>query len=158
MESLLVHQAIASSFLPAIGKRLEEAGVEIRGCPRTLALLPGTRPAAPEDWDTEYLDLILSVRVVDDFEEAVEHITAHGSGLAEAIVTSHYGRARRFAREVDAAAVLVNASTRLVDGGQFGMGAEMGISTSKLHARGPVGVEELTTTKFVVFGEGHVRE
>lgn len=158
METLLVHQAIAPDFLRAVAKRFKEAGVELRGCPRTCALLPGTRPATAEDWDTEYLDLILSVKIVDGFEDAVEHIRAHGSGLAEAIVTSHYGRARRFTREVDAAAVLVNASTRLVDGGQFGMGAEMGISTSKLHARGPVGVEELTTTKFVVFGDGQVRE
>ena len=158
METLLIHQAIAPTFLRAVAKRMEEAGVELRGCPRTCALLPGARPAGAEAWDTEYLDLILSVRVVDCFEDAVDHIRVHGSGLAEAIVTSHYGRARRFSREVDAAAVLVNASTRLVDGGQFGMGAEMGISTSKLHARGPVGVEELTTTKFVVFGEGHVRE
>jgi len=158
VETLLVHQAIAPRFLPAVAKRLEEAGVELRGCPRTRALLPGARQATAEDWDTEYLDLILSVRVVDHFEDAVEHIRAHGSGLAEAIVTSHYGRARRFTQEVDAAAVLVNASTRLVDGSQFGMGAEMGISTSKLHARGPVGVEELTTTKVVVFGDGQIRE
>lgn len=158
VETLLVHEAVAPRFLPAVAKRLEEAGVELRGCPRTCALVPGTRPATDEDWDTEYLDLILSVRIVDTFEEAVEHIRAHGSGLAEAIVTSNYDRARRFTREVDAAAVLVNASTRLVDGGQFGMGAEMGISTSRLHARGPVGVEELTTTKFVVFGDGQLRE
>jgi len=158
MESLLVHQAIAPRFLPEVAKRFEAAGVELRGCPRTCALVPGTRPALPADWDTEYLDLVLSVRVVDSFDEAVAHIRAHGTGVAEAIVTSHYGRARRFAHEVDAAAVLVNASTRLVDGGQFGMGAEMGVSTSKLHARGPVGVEELTTTKFVVLGAGHIRE
>ncbi len=158
METLLVHQAIAPRFLPAVAKRFAEAGVELRGCPRTSALVPGARAAAPADWDTEYLDLILSVRVVDSFEDAVAHIRTHGSGLAEAIITSHYGRARRFTLEVDAAAVLVNASTRLVDGGQFGMGAEMGISTSKLHARGPVGVEELTTTKFVVLGNGQVRE
>ncbi|MBI4608276.1 MAG: glutamate-5-semialdehyde dehydrogenase [Candidatus Rokubacteria bacterium] len=158
METLLVHQAIAERFLPVAVKRLEEAGVELRGCPRTCALVPGARQATVEDWDAEYLDLILSVRVVDSIEDAVGHIRQHGSGLAEAIVTSHYGRARRFTREVDAAAVLVNASTRLVDGGQFGMGAEMGISTSKLHARGPVGVEQLTTTKFVVIGDGQVRE
>ncbi len=158
VETLLVHHAIAPRFLPAVANRLEEAGVEIRGCSRTCALLPGARPATPDDWDTEYLDLILSVRIVDSFDDAADHIRAHGSGLAEAIVTSHYDRARRFTREVDAAAVLVNASTRLVDGGQFGMGAEMGISTSKLHARGPVGVEELTTTKFVVLGGGQVRE
>ncbi len=158
METLLVHRAVAAQFLPAVAARLIEAGVEIRGCPRTRALIPEARPASDADWDTEYLDLILSVKVVDTLEDAVAHIRAHGSGLAEAIVTSHYRRARRFTQEVDAACVLVNASTRLVDGSQFGMGAEMGISTSKLHARGPVGVEELTTTKFVVLGDGQVRE
>jgi len=158
METLLVHRAVAARFLPALAPRLLEAGVEIRGCPATRALIPECRPATDQDWDTEYLDLILAVKVVDSFEAAVAHIRAHGSGLAEAIVTSHYRRARRFAQEVDAACVLVNASTRLVDGSQFGMGAEMGISTSKLHARGPVGAEELTTTKFVVLGDGQVRE
>ncbi|MBI4591434.1 MAG: glutamate-5-semialdehyde dehydrogenase [Candidatus Rokubacteria bacterium] len=158
METLLVHRAVAGRFLPALAPRLLDAGVEIRGCPQTRALISEARPATEADWDTEYLDLILSVKVVDSFEEAVSHIRTHGSGLAEAIVTSHYRRARRFTQEVDAACVLVNASTRLVDGGQFGMGAEMGISTSKLHARGPVGVEELTTTKFVVLGDGQVRE
>jgi len=158
METLLVHRAVAARFLPALAPRLLEAGVEIRGCPATRALIPECRPATDQDWDTEYLDLILAVKVVDSFEAAVAHIRAHVSGLAEAIVTSHYRRARRFTQEVDAACVLVNASTRLVDGSQFGMGAEMGISTSKLHARGPVGVEELTTTKFVVLGDGQVRE
>jgi len=158
METLLVHRAVAARFLPALAPRLLEAGVEIRGCPATRALIPECRPATDQDWDTEYLDLILAVKVVDSFEDAVAHIRAHGSGLAEAIVTSHYRRARRFVQEVDAACVLVNASTRLVDGSQFGMGAEMGISTSKLHARGPVGAEELTTTKFVVLGDGQVRE
>lgn len=158
METLLVHRAVAARFLPALAPRLLEAGVEVRGCPRACAFIPEARPATDADWDTEYLDLILSIKVVDDFEDAVSHIRAHGSGLAEAIVTSHYRRARRFTREVDAACVLVNASTRLVDGGQFGMGGEMGISTSKLHARGPVGLEELTTTKFVVLGDGQVRE
>jgi glutamate-5-semialdehyde dehydrogenase len=158
LETLLVHRAVAKRFLAALAPRLLEAGVEIRGCPATCALIPEARPATDADWDTEYLDLILSVKVVDSFEEAVSHIRAHGSGLAEAIVTSDYRRARRFTQEVDAACVLVNASTRLVDGGQFGMGAEMGISTSKLHARGPVGLEELTTTKFLVLGDGQVRE
>lgn len=158
METLLIHRKVASRFLPRLVPRLLEAGVEIRGCPATRTLVPQARPASEADWNTEYLDLILSVRVVDSFEDAVAHIHAHGSGLAEAIVTSDYRRARRFAQEVDAACVLVNASTRLVDGGQFGMGAEMGISTSKLHARGPVGAEELTTTKFVVLGDGQVRE
>jgi glutamate-5-semialdehyde dehydrogenase len=158
METLLVDEAVAEPFLPALAARLEEAGVEVRGCPRTLELVPGAKPATEEDWSTEYLDLILAVRVVEGFDAAVAHIREYGSGLAEAIVTRDYGRARRFVAEVDAACVLVNASTRLCDGGQFGMGAELGISTSKLHARGPVGVEELTTTKFVVLGSGQPRE
>ena len=158
LETLLVHEDVAAGFLPALAARLAEAGVELRGCPRTLALVPGARPATDADWDTEYLDLILAVRVVDDLDQALAHIRRHGSGLAEAIVTNDLGHARRFTREVDAAAVLVNASTRLVDGNQFGMGAEMGISTSRVHARGPVGVRELTTTKFVVLGDGQVRD
>jgi glutamate-5-semialdehyde dehydrogenase len=158
METLLVHAAMAPRFLPLVAARLAEAGVELRGDERTRALVPAARPAEPADWDTEYLDYILAVRVVDGFDDAVAHIRRHGSGLAEAIVTADLRRARRFTHEVDAAAVLVNASTRLVDGSQFGMGAEMGISTSKLHARGPVGVRELTTTKFVVIGDGQIRE
>lgn len=158
METLLVHADVAPAFLPAVAARLREAGVELRGCPVTCALVPDARPAEPADWDTEYLDLILAIRVVPSFEEAVAHIRRHGSGLAEAVVTQDYQRARRFVQEVDAACVLVNASTRLVDGQQFGMGAELGISTSKLHARGPVGVEELTTTKLVVSGCGQLRE
>jgi len=157
-ETLLVHQAIAERFLAAAAPRFAEAGVELRGDERTRALVPAAKPATDADWDTEYLDYILAVRVVADLDEAIAHIARHGTGLAEAIVTSDLHRARRFTREVDAAAVLVNASTRLVDGSQFGMGAEMGISTSKLHARGPVGVRELTTTKFVVLGDGHLRE
>ncbi len=158
METLLVHAAVAAAFLPAAAARFQEAGVELRGCPRTRELVPWAKPATDEDWSTEYLDLVLAVRVVDDFDAAVAHIRDYGSGLAEAIVTRDYGRARRFLSEVDAACVLVNASTRLCDGNQFGMGAELGISTSKLHARGPVGVEELTTTKFVVLGSGQLRE
>ncbi len=158
METLLVHRDVADAFLPAVGARFRDAGVELRGCATTRALVPWAKPATDEDWRTEYLDLILAVRVVDDFDAAVAHIREYGSGLAEAIVTRDYGRARRFLAEVDAACVLVNASTRLCDGNQFGMGAELGISTSKLHARGPVGVEELTTTKFVVLGSGQVRE
>ena len=158
METLLVHAAVAPRFLPLVAARLAEAGVELRGDERTRALVPAARPAEPADWDTEYLDYILAVRVVDGFDDAVAHIRRHGSGLAEAIVTADLRRARRFTHEVDAAAVLVNASTRLVDGSQFGMGAEMGISTSKLHARGPVGARELTTTKFVVIGDGQIRE
>ena len=158
METLLVHRAVAEKFLPALAPRLLEAGVEIRGCPRTRALISAAREASDADWETEYLDLIVSVKIVDSCDEAIAHIRAYGSGLAEAIVTSHYRRARQFTRDVDAACVLVNASTRLVDGNQFGMGAEMGISTSKLHARGPVGVEELTTLKYVVLGDGQIRE
>ena len=126
--------------------------------PETRARVPGARAAVDADWDEEYGDLILAVRVVDGLDEAIAHIRRHGSGLAEAIVTNDLGRARRFTREVDAAAVLVNASTRLVDGNQFGMGAEVGISTSRVHARGPVGVRELTTTKFIVHGDGQVRD
>jgi len=158
METLLVHAAMAPRFLPLAAARFAAVGVELRGDERTRALVPAARPAEPADWDTEYLDYILAVRVVDSFDDAVAHIRRHGSGLAEAIVTSDLRRARRFTHEVDAAAVLVNASTRLVDGSQFGMGAEMGIATSKLHARGPVGVRELTTTKFVVIGDGQIRE
>jgi len=158
LETLLVHREIAPQLLPPLAARLTEAGVELRGCPRTRALVPSIRPATEADWDTEYLDLILAVRVVDNLDAAIAHVQRHGTGLAEAIVTNHLANARRFTREVDAAAVLVNASTRLVDGGQFGMGAEMGISTSRVHARGPVGVRELTTTKFVVVGDGQVRE
>jgi glutamate-5-semialdehyde dehydrogenase len=158
METLLVHADVAPVFLPGVASRFRDAGVELRGCPRTRELIPGAVPATDADWDSEYLDLVLSVRVVPSFEDAVGHVRRHGSGLAEAIVTQDYQRARRFVAEVDAACVLVNASTRLVDGHQFGMGAELGISTSKLHARGPVGVEELTTTKFVVRGSGQIRE
>ena len=158
VETLLVHQQAAPRFLSAVAGRLTEAGVELRGCPRTLGLIPEARAASERDWDEEYLDLVLAVRVVDDLEQAIRHIQRHGSGLAEAIVTNDLANARRFTREIDAAAVLVNASTRLVDGGQFGMGAEMGISTSRMHARGPVGLQELTTTKYVVHGDGQVRD
>jgi glutamate-5-semialdehyde dehydrogenase len=158
LETLLVHRDVAERFVPAVGARLAEAGVEVRGCSETVRLLPGARPATMGDWDEEYLDLILAVRVVPDADAALAHIRQHGTGLAEAIVTNDRAQARRFTNQVDAAAVLVNASTRLVDGNQFGMGAEMGISTSRVHARGPVGVTELTTTKFVVQGDGQVRE
>ena len=158
LETLLIHRDGAARLLPTLAARLSEAGVALRGCPQTLALVPGLTPATDADWDAEYLDLVLAIRVVDDLDAALEHIARHGTGLAEAIVTNDLGHARRFTREVDAAAVLVNASTRLVDGGQFGMGAEMGISTSRVHARGPVGVRELTTTKFIVHGDGQVRD
>jgi glutamate-5-semialdehyde dehydrogenase len=158
LETLLVDRAVAARFLPAAAARLAEAGVELRGCPETVRLVPAVRPAAASDWDEEYLDLVLAIRVVDGLDDAIAHIRRHGSGLAEAIVTNDLANARRFTREVDAAGVLVNASTRLLDGGQFGMGAEMGISTSRVHARGPVAVRELTTTKFVVHGDGQLRE
>ena len=158
LETLLVHRDVAARFLPPLAARLTEARVEIRGCPETLRTIPEAQLATDADWDEEYLDLILAIRVVGDLDAALAHIGRHGTGLAEAIVTNDRARARRFAREVDAAAVLVNASTRLVDGNQFGMGAEMGISTSRVHARGPVGVTELTTTKFVVQGDGQTRD
>jgi glutamate-5-semialdehyde dehydrogenase len=158
LETLLVHREAAERLLPAIAARLLEAGVELRGCPRTVALVTQARPASERDWDEEYLDLVLAIRVVDDLDDAIRHIRRHGSGLAEAIVTDTLAHARRFTREIDAAVVLVNASTRFVDGAQFGMGAEMGISTSRVHARGPVGVEQLTTFKYVVQGDGQVRE
>ncbi len=158
METLLIHEGVASNFLPRLVRRLRESGVEVKGCPRTRALVPDVTAATESDWDTEYLDLILSVKVVGSFEEAVTHIAEHGSGLAEAIVTTSHSRAMRFLREVDAGAVFVNASTRFTDGGEFGMGAEMGISTQKLHARGPVGLTELTCQKFIVLGDGQIRD
>jgi glutamate-5-semialdehyde dehydrogenase len=158
METLLVHQAIAPSFLPPLLARYREAGVEIRGCPRTAALAPGVKPAAESDWGTEFLDLILAVRVVDDLAQAMDHIARYGSRHSEAIVTQDHGRAMRFLNEVDAAAVFVNASTRLHDGYQFGLGAEIGISTTRIHARGAMGLEELTSTKFIVLGTGQLRE
>ena len=137
---------------------MREAGVEVRGCPRTREVVPDVVPATEEDWATEYLDLILAVRVVDSLDEALEHIHAYSTRHSEAIITRDYRRARRFLEEVDAATVYVNASTRFTDGYQFGLGAEIGISTQKLHARGPMGLEALTSTKFVVYGDGQIRE
>ena len=157
METLLVHRSTAEAFLPRMARRLQAAGVALRGCPETCRILPGTPPATEADWYEEYLDLILAVRVVDDMDAAIAHMTQYGSSHTEAIVTSDYRRARRFVRDMDASVVLVNASTRFNDGGQLGLGAEIGISTSKLHAFGPMGIDELTTTKFVVFGDGQVR-
>ncbi len=157
METLLVHRSAAEAFLPRMARRLQAAGVALRGCPETCRILPGTAPATEADWYEEYLDLILAVRVVDDMDAAIAHMTRYGSSHTEAIVTSDYRRARRFVRDMDASVVLVNASTRFNDGGQLGLGAEIGISTSKLHAFGPMGIDELTTTKFVVFGDGQVR-
>jgi glutamate-5-semialdehyde dehydrogenase len=157
METLLVHRSEADRFLPAMAQRFLAAGVELRGCAQTRRLVPEAVPAAESDWPAEYLDLILAVRVVDDMEAAIAHIAAYGSNHTEAILTRDDDRARRFVREVDASVVLVNASTRFNDGGELGLGAEIGISTSKLHAFGPMGLEELTTRKFVVLGSGQVR-
>lgn len=157
METLLVGEQIAAQFLPRIGRRLEEAGVELRGCEKTRAVLPGVKEATEDDWATEYLDMILAVRVVSGLDAAIDHIRQYGSGHSEAIVTEDYTAARRFTNEIDAAAVFVNVSTRFTDGYEFGKGAEMGISTQKLHARGPMGVEEITTYKYVVTGSGQLR-
>ncbi|OGV95489.1 MAG: glutamate-5-semialdehyde dehydrogenase [Nitrospinae bacterium RIFCSPLOWO2_02_FULL_39_110] len=158
METLLVHKDIARRFLPPMIKKFKEAKVEIRGCSKTKAIVTDIENATDEDWDAEYLDLILSIKIVDGIDEAIEHITRHGSMLSEAIVTMNYKNAWRFLREVDAASVFVNASTRFTDGGQFGLGAEMGISTQKLHCRGPMGLEELTSIKYIIFGDGQIRE
>jgi glutamate-5-semialdehyde dehydrogenase len=157
METLLVDAAIADTVLPGLGEAYREAGVELRGCKRSCALLPGIRPATEADWSEEYLAPVLAVRVVDDYEAALAHIARYGSGHTEAIVTADHGRAMRFLREVDASSVMVNASTRFADGYEYGLGAEIGISTDKLHARGPVGLEGLTSQKWIVLGEGHVR-
>lgn len=158
METLLVHQNSARVFLPSLVQRLAAAHVEVRGCPKTCQLAPEAKPASDDDYGKEFLDLVLAVKVVKNIEEAMDHIARYGSRHTEAIVTTDYTRAMRFLREVDASAVLVNASTRLNDGYQFGLGAEIGISTSRIHARGPMGLEELTCSKFVVFGSGQVRE
>ena len=158
METMLVDEKIAEGFLPRMLKRFEEAGVELRGCPKTLSIYPDINEAKEEDYSREYLDLVLNVKVVKDMDEAMEHIAKYGSAHSDSIVTMSYERAMRFLREVDSSAVLVNASTRLNDGYQFGLGAEIGISTDKIHARGPMGLEELTCAKFIVFGSGQLRE
>jgi glutamate-5-semialdehyde dehydrogenase len=158
METLLVHRSAAEAFLPAMARRFEAAGVTLRGCEATCRLLPQAEKAGESDWAAEYLDLILAVRVVEDMQQALAHIARYSSNHTEAIVTRDYERARRFVREVDSSVVLVNASTRFNDGGQLGLGAEIGISTSKLHAFGPMGVEDLTTQKFVVLGNGQIRD
>lgn len=158
METLLVDRAIAPRFLPRMLRRFADSGVELRGCEETRKYLGTVRPAAEEDWPAEYLGRILAVRVVEGLDAALEHIVRYGSSHTEAIVTRDYARAQRFLREADSSVVLVNASTRFNDGGQLGLGAEIGISTSKIHAFGPMGLEELTTTKFIVRGDGQVRE
>ncbi len=158
METMLVDEAVANTFLPKMLKRFKDAGVELRGCPKTISIYPDINEAKEEDFYNEYLDLILNVKVVKDMEDAMDHIAKYSSAHSDAIVTMNYDRAMRFLKEVDSSAVLVNASTRLNDGFQFGLGAEIGISTDKIHARGPMGLEELTCTKFIVLGSGQIRE
>ena len=158
MENLLVHEDVASRFLPTFIADLEKAGVEVRGCERTRLMAPQVKAATAEDWRTEYLDLILAVKVVGSLDEAIEFINTNGSGLADAIVSEDYTHVRRFLQEVDSATVYANASTRFTDGYEFGFGAEVGISTNRLHARGPMGLRELTTYKYVIYGSGQVRE
>jgi len=157
METLLVHRDVAAQFLPAAAAKFKEAGVALRGCEKARALVPGMEAAAEEDWYREYLDLILSVRVVADIDEAIAHIEKYGTLHTEAIVTRDYHNAQRFLNEVNSSTVLVNASTRFSDGFELGLGAEIGISTTKLQAFGPMGLEELTTTKFIIYGDGQVR-
>ena len=157
VEGVLVHRDISAEALPAIARRLFDKGVELRGCARSCSLVPGIVPASDEDWGTEFLDLILVVKIVDSMDEAMDYIEQYGSNHTETIITASYPRSQRFLREVDASAVMINASTRFNDGGQFGLGAEIGISTTKLHAYGPMGLEELTTRKFIVYGNGEVR-
>jgi glutamate-5-semialdehyde dehydrogenase len=157
MEGMLVHRDVADEFLPLMAESFKDAGVELRGCERTCGLVPFAKAATDEDWGKEFLDLVLAVKVVDGMDEAMDYIARYGSNHTDAIVTRDYAKARRFLSEVDASLVIVNASTRFNDGGQLGLGAEIGISTSKLHAYGPMGLEELTTTKFIAFGDGQIR-
>jgi glutamate-5-semialdehyde dehydrogenase len=157
METMLVHESVAREFLGVIAPRLREAGVELRGCERTRAILSDVIAATEQDWRTEYLDLILAIKVVTSLDEAIDFINDHGSGHSDSIVTRSKDAARRFLAEVDSATVYENASTRFTDGFEFGFGAEVGISTNRLHARGPMGLRELTTYKYLVRGQGHVR-
>lgn len=157
-ESLLVHKNIAKEFMPEIGKALQAKNVEIRGDKATMDLVDGAIAATEQDWATEYEDYIISAKIVENIDEAIAHIRKYTTGHSEAIVTENYTNAQRFLNEIDAAAVYVNASTRFTDGGQFGFGAEIGISTQKLHARGPMGLKELTTTKYIIYGDGQIRE
>lgn len=157
METLLVAESIATEVLPLLAAKYLEKGVELRGCLKTCSLIPECSRATEEDWDTEYLAPILSIKIVDDIDHAIEHINLHSSSHTETIVTENYTLARRFLREVDSSSVMVNASTRFADGFEYGLGAEIGISTDKLHARGPVGLNGLTTLKYVVLGDGHIR-
>ena len=157
METLLVHRKIAPRFLPRLAAKMGDAGVQLRACPETRRIIPTARSASAKDWRTEYLDLILNVRIVDDLDQAVEHIAEFGSAHSDAILTRDLDAARRFTRDVDSSAVFVNCSTRFNDGGELGLGAEIGISTDRLHARGPMGLEELTTYKYIVEGDGQIR-
>jgi glutamate-5-semialdehyde dehydrogenase len=158
METLLVNQAIAADVLPGLGELYKNEGVELRGCLLTQAILPEIKEATEEDWDTEYLAPILSIRVVENFDEAVEHIHKYGSGHTESIMTENINKARQFMKEVDSSSVMINASTRFADGFEYGLGAEIGISTDKIHVRGPVGLEGLTSQKYIVIGDGHIRQ
>jgi glutamate-5-semialdehyde dehydrogenase len=158
METLLVHQTVAARFLPRICRKLTEAGVELRGCERVRRLWPGTKLATEDDWYAEYLDLILAVRVVDTLQEAIDHIARYGSNHTDAIVSEDVRHIQQFVRDVDSSSVMVNTTTRFSDGGEYGLGAEVGISTDKLHARGPMGVKDLTTYKWVVYGQGQLRK
>jgi len=157
-ETLLIHKDIAEKFLPVISKKFYENNVELRGCLLSRKIIPDIKEATEDDWYEEYLDYIMAVKIVDDIDDAINHIYKYGSKHSESIVTSSYNDANKFLKEVDAAAVYVNASTRFTDGGEFGMGAEIGISTQKLHARGPMGLKELTSTKFIIRGQGQIRE
>lgn len=158
VETVLVHKNIASEFLPKLSKRLYDLGVEIRTCEKGIEILTGAKLAVEEDWSTEYLDLILSIKVVESMDEAIDHIFKYGTKHSEVIITNNYTNSQRFLLEVDASCVYVNASTRFTDGSEFGFGAEIGISTQKLHARGPMGLEQLTTIKYLIYGEGQVRK
>lgn len=157
-ETLLVHKDIAEKFLPKIAKMFEKAGVEIRGCEKTGKILKGIKKAKEDDWKTEYLDLIISIKIVNSVDEAIEHISKYGTSHSDAIITENKEIAEKFLKMVDSAAVYHNASTRFTDGGEFGLGAEIGISTDKIHARGPMGLEELTTYKYIIYGNGQIRE
>jgi glutamate-5-semialdehyde dehydrogenase len=157
-EKLLVHKKVAKQFLPSIVDALVKNGVEVRGCKKTVKIVPNVKPATEEDWGTEYLDLIIGIKVVEDLDDAISHINKYGTKHSESILTADFNKALKFIREIDAAAVYWNASTRFTDGNQFGLGAEIGISTQKLHARGPMSIQQLTTTKFFILGRGHIRK
>jgi len=157
-EKLLVHKNVAKRFLPTIVDALVKNGVEVRGCKKTVSIVPKVKAAVEEDWGTEYLDLIIGIKVTEDLDEAISHINKYGTKHSESILTADFNKALKFIREIDAAAVYWNASTRFTDGNQFGLGAEIGISTQKLHARGPMSIQQLTTTKFFILGRGHIRK